>query len=154
MAHGLLDYYRGINVAYQALSEMIIRPKYGAALLASGSMEVVANSHNTLAIVSGKGMTYGGAVWLDYTLSQANGEVEIMPDDLVLSGLSFYRLMEYGILRPRTWPVSLNVYDSTNRIYSAGISYGITFETTLELAYQENNGFTPTVHYRLAYALI
>ena len=29
MASGLPDYYRGVDVAYQALSEMIVRPKYG-----------------------------------------------------------------------------------------------------------------------------
>lgn len=142
MAGGLPDYTRDI------------RPRYGGALVLSGSKQVTKNTHNVLAGVDGKGMIYGGTVWLDYTHTQANSEVRIMPDDQVLQSLSFYRMLEYGIDKPRSSVVTLNKYDSVNHVYSVGISYGITFEISLELAYNEQNGFTPTVHYRLVYTLI
>ncbi len=154
MVSGLPDYYRGMNVAYQALAEMIVRPKYGAALLASGTKSVTPNSDNVLAAIAGKGMVYGGAVWLDHTSSQGNGQVRLWIDGVNLSPLSFIRLNDYGILKPRTWPVTLNTYNIVDYIYSAGISYGITFESALKISYDENNGGGPTVHYRLVYTLI
>lgn len=154
MASGLPDYYRGVDVTYQTLSQMITRPKYGGALLAWGSLEVTANVQNTLCGVAGKGMVYGGVVWLDYTLSQANSQVWLGIDTYTVTNLSMLRLNAYSVNRPRSWPVSILKYDSVNYIYSVGISYGLTFEKQLVLAYYEQNGFTPTVHYRLIYALI
>lgn len=154
MASGKNDYYRGVDVSYQALAQMIVRPKYGGALLAWGSETLTANIQNTLCGINGKGMIYGGVVWLDYTLTQAQSEVWLGIDGYTLTNLSFLRLKDYSIQQPRSWPVTLLKYDGTEFIYSVGISYGITFETQLVLAYYEKNGFTPTVHYRLVYALI
>lgn len=154
MVSGLPDYYRGVDVAYQALAQMIVRPKYGGALLAWGSRTVTASVQNTLVGIGGKGMIYGGAVWLDYTLTQGSSQVWLGIDTFTVSNLSFTRLIQYGIDKPRSWPVSLLKLDSVNHVYSVGISYGITFETQVVLAYYEQNGFTPTVHYRLVYALL
>jgi len=154
MASGLPDFVLGIDVALQALAELTVRLKYGSALLESGTQAVGANADTVLATVVGKGMIYGGAVWLDDTLSQANGQVRLWTDDVMLSGLSYLRLIDYGIDNPRSWPVTLNVYNNVDCIYSAGISYGITFESKLKISYDENNGRTPTVHYRLVYCLI
>lgn len=154
MTSGLPDHYRGVDVAYQALSQMIVRPKYGGALLAWGSKYCTKNAQNTLVGINGKGMVYGGAVWLDYTLPQADSEVWLGTDGYTITNLSFERLLIYGIDKPRSMPVFLLYADHVDRIYCAGISYGITFESQLVLAYYEQNGFTPTVHYRLVYALI
>jgi len=154
MAAGLPDYIRGMDVILQALAELIVRPKYGTALLESGTLGVTANIDNTLAEITGKGMIYGGAVWLDNTLSQANGEVRLWVDDVNLTPLSFLRLIDYGMVKPRSWPVTINVYNNVDFIYSVGLSYGITFESKLKISYDENNGRTPTVHYRLVYTLI
>lgn len=154
MTSGLPDYYRGVDVSYQALAQMIVRPKYGGALLAWGSKTVTANTQNTLVGIAGKGMIYGGAVWLDYTLPQSNSQVWLGIDGYTITNLSFERLVEYGIDQPRSWPVSVHKKDSVNYVYSVGVSYGITFETQLVLAYLEEHGTTPTVHYRLVYALI
>ncbi len=154
MASGLPDYYRGVDVAYQALSQMIVRPKYGGALLAWGSKTCDANVQNTLVGINGRGMIYGGAVWLDYTLPQANSQVWLGIDGYTVTNLSFERLLLYGINQSRSWPVSLLHADQVNQVYAVGISYGLTFESQLVLAYYEQNGTTPTVHYRLIYALI
>jgi len=154
MASGLPDYYRGVDVAYQALAQMIVRPKYGGALLAWGSKYCTANTQNTLVGIAGKGMVYGGAVWLDYTSTQSNSQVWLGIDGYTLTNLSFERLVQYGIDKPRSWPVSVNKKDSVNWVYSVGISYGITFETQVVLAYLEEHGTRPTVHYRLVYSLI
>lgn len=154
MVSGFADYFRGMDVAFKALGAMIVRPKYGGALLATGSKYCTKDTQNTLVGINGKGMIYGGAVWLDYTLPQSNSQVWLGIDGYTITDLSFERLVEYGIDQPRSWPVSVHKKDSVNYVYSVGISYGITFETQLVLAYLEEHGTTPTVHYRLVYALI
>lgn len=154
MAAGLPDFYRGMDVAYQNLSQMIVRPKYGGALLAWGSKTVTKDVQNTLVGISGKGMIYGGAIWFDHTLPQANSQVWLGIDGYTITNLSFERLLIYGFNQPRSWPVSLLFCDQVNQIYCVGLSYGITFETQLVLAYYEHNSNTPTVHYRLVYTLI
>lgn len=142
MVSGMVDYQR------------TVRPKYGGGLLAWGSKTLTANIQNTLCGINGKGMIYGGVVWLDYTITQANSEVWLGIDGYTLTNLSFIRLSQYGIQQPRAWPVSLLKYDAVNFIYSVGISYGITFEKQVVLAYFEKHGAMPTVHYRLVYTLI
>lgn len=154
MASGRADYHVGVDVAYQALTEMIVRPKYGGGLIASGSKEVTASIQNTLVSIAGTGMTYGGSVWLDYTLTQANSRVLLGCEGVAITDLSFKRLNDYRITKPASSVVFLNRYDPISFIYSVGISYGVTFESSLILNYLEEHGTTPTVHYRLIYALI
>jgi len=154
MATGLPDYYRGVDVAYQALSQMVVRPKYGGGLIASGSIEVVANVQTNLVAIDGKGMIYGGTVWLDYTLTQANSRVLLGVEGVAITDLSFLRLNEYHINKPASLPVFIQRYDPISFIYSVGISYGVTFESSCIVNYLEQHGTTPTVHYRLIYALI
>lgn len=154
MSSGLPDYYRGVDIAYQALAQMIVRPKYGGALQFEGSTTVQGNFMTTLAAVFGRGVVYGGTVWLDHTSSQADSELLLLLDGTFIYSPGFLRMNDYGILNPRSSIVSLNKYDAVNHIYSLGLSYGITFEEHLAVAYWEKNGTTPTVHYNLAYALI
>lgn len=154
MATGRPDYYSAVDITLQALSQLIVRPKFGGAIIESGSKEIVASVANNLAAVSGKGMVYGGAVWLDYTSTQANSVVSLIVDMQEINDLSFLRMNEYGINRARTAVVTLNKYDAVNFVYSAGISYGVTFESGITLTYTEEHGTTPTVHYILVYTLI
>lgn len=154
MASGLPDHYRGVDIKLQDLSELTIRPKYGKAVLASGSAVAAANTGTFLTVVFGKGRLYGGSVWLDYTLTQANSEIRLFTEQVYISSLSFFRMLEYRITNPLSSVVFLNKFDGVNYVYSAGISGDLTFESYLALAYFEKHGFTPTVHYRLLYALI
>lgn len=141
MASGMPDY------------QNTVRPKFGGAILADGSEAVVANVVTPLVQKTGKGMIYAGSVWMDYTSSQGNSEVWLRIDEFYVPALSFARMKDFGVTDPRKAIVSLNKYDTTNYIYSVGLSYGITFETGFILAYSEEHGTTPTVHYRLVYAL-
>lgn len=176
MASGRPDYYIGVDITYQDLAELIVRPqnipqidvdiltqtlsevtnrpKYGGALLVHGSVAVTAGQINTLVGVDGKGMIYGGYVYLDYANSQSAGQVRMLADDQTLNYDSFSLLNNFGVTEPGRSAVFLSKYDDTNFIYCAGLSHGITFETSIELKYFENQGYTPTVHYRLVYALI
>jgi len=154
MAHGLPDYYRGVDIAYQALSEMIVRPKYGGAIGSSGSGLVAANSLTTLLSISGKGMIYGGYVWLQHTSTQKNSYVQLEIDGQVVAGDSFLTLNGIGADKPRACPIPILKYDDTGFTYCVGFAYGVTFESTLKVQYDENHGDTFSVDYNLVYALI
>lgn len=154
MASGLPDYYRGMDVAYQALAEMTVRPKYGQVYLKSGSEPATPSGDTLLAFFSGKGMVYGGVIWLDYTSSQANSYIKLLLDAEHLNDLSFLRLNEYNITNPRSSVVTINKYDSVNHVYCVGISYGVTFDSYLMLLYYNAYANAPTIHYRLVYTLL
>lgn len=154
MTFGLPDFYRSVDVAKQSLVQITSRPKFGGAILTSGFSIVTDGVLNSLVQINGKGMVYGGSIWLDYTASQSNSEVWLGIDGVNIQGLSFVRLKDYRVAEPGSAVITLNVFDGDNFIYSAGISYGLTFETRLDLKYYERHDDQPTVHYRLIYTLL
>ncbi len=154
MTAGLPDFFRSVDVAKQSLVELTNRPKYGGGILSAGQLFVTDGVLNHLVQINGKGMVYGGSVWLDYTSSQSNSEVYLGIDGVLIPGLSFVRLKDYSVVKPGSAVITLNKFDSDNYIYSAGVSYGLTFETRLDLWYYERHDATPTVHYRIIYTLI
>ena len=154
MAHGLPDYYRGVDIAYQALSELISRPKYGGAIGSRGSTVVTASAVTDLVSVAGKGMLYGGYLFMDYTSTQFGSFVQLEADGATICKCDFTSLNKYVIDDPCAFPLTLYRYDNAAFIYSVGIGYGITFETSLKLQYDEQHGTTPDVNYNLIYALV
>ena len=154
MASGLPDFYRSVDLAKQSKAELIVRPKFGGGILSAGQLTVTDGVLNNLVQINGKGMVYGGSIWLDFTSTQANSEVWLGIDGVNIAGLSMIRLKDYNIVDPGKAVITLNTYDSVNKIYSVGISYGLTFETRLDLKYYERHDVKPTVHYRIIYTLL
>jgi len=154
MVSGHEDYYRGIDIAYQELSEQIVRPKYGGAILGPALAEVGALETTSLLEISGKGMIYGGVLWIDYTSTQQDSIVYLWVDGAKLLGFSFENMMRFNIIKPRSYPFTINVYNNIDFVYACGFSYGVTFETSLEITYREMHNTTPSVNVNLVYALI
>lgn len=143
-----------IDVNAQSLGQLTNRPKYGGAVGSTGSLVVTASSENELVSVDGKGMIYGGTVWLDYTSTQNNSMPLLEIDGSDIVEMSFGGGALYSIDKPRCYPIVLLKCDNTNFVYAAGISYGLTFETGVKLKYKEEHGTTPDVGFTLVYALI
>lgn len=154
MSHGLPDFYRGVDIAYQALSEMIARPKYGVAHGIQGQVKVTKNAETTLVTVSGKGMLYGGFVWLDHDASQKACRVNIYTDGNRLTYRMFWELEKYNLIAEHAPVAYLLKCDETEFIYCVGLSYGYTFEESLVVKYSEEAGGTPMVLCELAFALV
>lgn len=140
MASGLPDYLS------------VIRPQYGGARQRADVVGCVANVPNLLTAIEGKGMIYGGMVWLDHDSSQRDGEIVMKLDGTFLRSPSFLRMSQYGFDDSRCSIFTIRGYDNTEFIYSAGLSFGITFEEYCDVYYDENNGTEPTVHYLIVYA--
>jgi len=154
MASGLPDYYRGVDVAYQALSQMIVRPKYGGAQSVDGYLAVTASDQSILFTISGKGMIYGGYVKVEFTSSQKDSGFLIYTDGAKFGTAGFEALNMFGITLEHSYPLYLRKYDDVNFVYCMALSHGVTFETSLRLDYLEQHGATPTVWYHVIYALI
>lgn len=154
MAYGLPDYYRGVDITYQTLEQMINRPKYGGAESAWGSTPVDANDTTLLVSINSKGMLYGGAAYMSYALTQAKGLFELKVDGSFITDKSLVELNAFNISKPQSYPLYLLKYDDTKFVYSVAVSYGITFENEVVLSYVEDDGGTPTIYFDLTYALI
>lgn len=154
MAHGLPDFYRGVDIAYQALAQIIVRPKYGAAERVMGGTPAVANGEKVVCSVSGKGILYGGYVYIDHTSTQRDSSVYIAIDGVTMGGDFFKYLNQFSLDKPRSALCYKLLYDDTIFEYSVALSPDITFETSLSLKYYERHGQTPTIYYFLLYALI
>lgn len=154
MASGLPDYYRGVDIAYQALAQMIVRPKYGGAVWTIGVETVDANAVKSLVSVSGKGMIYGGFLYLDHTATQKTGIAMLKIDGDDVAGLALDYMDKYSIDKSWAHPFYLLGYDDINFIYSVALSYGLTFEESFEILYEEQDGGTPQVWANATYALI
>lgn len=154
MSHGLPDWYRGVDIAYQALAEMITRPKYGAAQVAEASEVVDASGVTELISITGKGMIYGGALWMDYTSTQKDSSPLLTIDGNEFRDDGLYTINFMNWNNPLILPISILKYDDTNFVYCVGFAYGYTFETSVLVSYSEKHGTTPTVNASLYYALI
>jgi len=154
MAHGLPDYYRGVDIAYQALAQLMVRPTYGAAKNISGHKVVTASAETELCSVTGRGMIYGGVLYLIYTSSQKDGRPLLYIDGQELGQLRFEYLYRWKMLHTNTLGWYLLYYNDVRYEYGAGLSPNFTFETSFKVAYEENNTKTPDVCYNIDYALI
>jgi len=154
MVSGLPDFYSGVDVKLQELSQLIVRPKYGGGLSTTSVITVAANTDTILATIAGKGMVYGGVVLFDYTSEQKNSIPVMAVDGEKLGAIKYETLNKYGIRQGQQYPVTLTIYDNVNFVYGVAFSYGVTFETELSVSFIELHGGTPTVYCDIIYALI
>lgn len=153
MAEGLPDYHRPIDVAIQTMTEIVNRPKYGAAEILIINSAVGINQETWLGSIAGKGMIYGGWITVDLQGSQWNSIPILRIDNEEVGRTSFANLYRYSLTKEHNEGTYLRAYDITNQIYTVGISHGFTFETQFEILYYETHGLTPTVYARIIYAL-
>lgn len=154
MASGRPDYFRGVDITYQTLGEIINRPKYGGSNYDEGGITVAADGITDLLTVAGKGMIYGGVLLIDHGASVARGKVQLVIDGDLMSGMGFDYLNSHSIIVPRVYPVYLLKFDDVNFVYAVGISHGITFETSFVMRFAEADSQTPSPDYKLIYALV
>lgn len=143
-----------IDIVAQNLSEIMNRPKYGAAQSVAFAGAVTANDLTPMIEILGKGMTYGGCIMLTHTATQKGSFIVVKIDGFIMGQLSFETMNTYGLDRQYVFPYFVLVYDDTNFVYSLGLPNGYTFETSFEVLYREANGETPNVNCIVDYALV
>lgn len=154
MGHGLPDWYRGVDIAYQALSEMIIRPKYGAAQISDVTKAVTASGLTEFYSISGMGITYIEWIYTDGTATQKNDYGVCICDGTALGTATFDESRKAGFTSPNFAFPCLGTFDEVNFWYSLYMGRGYTFESSLVGYYVEAHGRTPSVRKGLVYALV
>ncbi len=143
-----------IDIAAQNLSEIINRPKYGGAQRAASTADAWANDTRSYITVSGKGMLYGGSLFLEHTASQKTGKPILMVDGVSLAQWSFEDSLSLGMVKPWIKAMFLTKYDDVNFVYCVAFMYGITFETSLQILYEESEGETPNITAEFIFAVV
>lgn len=154
MAMGLPDYYRGVDVAYQSLGQLINRQKFGGAERVLATANVGASTQTTLITVTGKGVLYGGHLAIEGTASQKEDVPFIRLDSSGNFGSALEYLRDYQLDVERSQMLFLRRYDDADFRYSVAFGYGYTFEESISVRYLEFAGNTPLVKTVLHYALI
>ena len=142
MVAGTPDYYQ------------TVRQTYGAAKSSLGVVVVTASADNELVSVDGKGVIYGGGIFLDYTSSQKYGKPRLNIDGANLSVMTFSSMWFDQLTERTSNALRLIQYDNVRFRYGVALDFGITFEQNVTLYYEETEAGTPTVVGRIIYALM
>lgn len=148
------DWYRGVNIAYQALAQLIVRPKYGGAVWSAVEGNVTPNDTTYAISISGKGMIYQifyygystGIVDADYWSALIDGNP--------YTGPPFSHLKDYNYADAAMVGSYITLWDTVNYKFGGGTAMGITFESSYILGFTETYGRSPYLYMRICYALI
>jgi len=144
-----------VDIISQTLSEMIFRPKYGTRGLIDFANYVTPNSYTILGTITGKGILYGGADVAIGSASCANDSLASSFDGgPIYDTPSLGDCKTFNLVGPHGATYQLECYDDVNFYYSAGLQFGITFETKGVLYYHERSGRMPYVVGKIMYAVI
>lgn len=154
MGHGLPDWYRGVDIAYQALAQLIVRPKYGAAQISDVTKAVNAGGLTEFYNISGKGVTYIQWIYVEGTATQKNDYGVLIIDGVNMGTPTFEESRKGGFTFPVSAFPTLGTFDEVNFYYSFYFGRGYTFESTCVGYYIETHGRTPSVRKGLVYALV
>lgn len=127
-------------------------PRYGGALLADDKVDGEAGVVTPLVTVGGKGVIYGGHVYVVCPTAHTTDKPLLYLDDTLMTDKSFYTLSLRNIAQSTIYPLYLSLYDTTNHCYGVGISPLMSFESKIELKYDNKGADLVLVYYSLIYA--
>ena len=139
MTHGAPDWWSRahIDIIAQALAYLEQRPMYGEAKNAFSFTQVSANNDTTLINVLGKGMVYGGIIFIATNHSISDDEIHIYVDGDIIFDFNWGRQIRYNFTRPYDCIAWVCKYDNVNHEYAMAIKHGITFEESIKIVYSE-----------------
>lgn len=142
------------NLSVQDLDFLTVRPAYGQVRRGTGSVSITADSTETIATITGKGLVIGG--WFRW--AGASSEASIAPiikcDEVVVEQLAANVLNTYQQYPSTANPLYLIKYDDTYFSYIVGICPGLTFETSFEMAANNPYAAAHSIAYHVFYALV
>ena len=123
-----------LNLAAQDLAEVISRSKYGSANSWYTSQTCTAGQVQGLGSVSGKGVVYGGFVYVNEAWN-VNDQVYIYCDQKPVDILKVGQAWNDDLTCYRPHQLYINNYDLITPRLHIGIGGGWTFETKFEVAF-------------------
>lgn len=142
MASGMADF------------ERMIRPKYGKPQHMPFIGTVYKGQYNDLFTITGKGVIYGGFIYVYGESSQKDSIVHPYIDEDQYSNITFEEFLALNLCTVYSAPLYLTEFDDVNSKYTLCFSPGITFEKKIQLKYLEDTGDDAVCAIHLFYALI
>jgi len=142
------------NLSVQDLIPLTVRSIYGAGERETYDAAVLSLDTTELINIAGKGVVYGGSIYLDAGAAQGNDIVELWIDGVQVTFMSFNLLMDHEIYSSVAGFLYLTIWDGTLFKYCVCLCTGITFESSFIIKYTETHGNTPTVKSELYYATV
>lgn len=131
-----------------------IREQFGSGTHMTGQLMVTPSDLTELVTITGKGVIYGGLIYLDHLSTQKDSKPIILIDGATIISFSYWEMLKLGLFDTKMYPMSISTYDEDDFAYTACLANGIKFEKEIMLAYSEMSGATPTVYWSLIYALL
>lgn len=145
---------RFINIIAQDLGEVINRPKYGSGNGVTSIKSCPGGATTPVVTIEGKGVLYGGWVFMDSLISHKKDGPSIHTDGNQISALNMEQKNDYNFNQPHQASWYLTRYDDVNFIYAFAFTPGITFETEWKLSYYNDTGSNVNIGYHIIYALV
>lgn len=153
MAKGAQDWIARTDVLTQTLAEMIVRLKNGTPGFADATSAILNQVNTKIFSLSGKGVLYGGYVYISNDAQEKLGRVQLVLDGVDMGTFTFENLFNRLAFHPGIASFYLNQYDLESGIFTVGFTPFLTFETGVEIWYKPDGGVV-SVHHRIHYAVI
>lgn len=153
MAAGFTDWESPINISKQDLGYVSMRPVYGGVSYALHTGNITPSDMHTIGSITGKGMLLGGFITLKPAQSQASDYCQVTIDDNTFIASALTYCDARGLTKMYTDVLYLLKFDDTNYIYTFGISYGYTFDSSVLIEYRETLGNTFAVSVKVFFSL-
>jgi len=119
-----------IDIIAQSIERILQAPSYGGARIveASGALDI----GETLEIfsVTGKGIVYGGHVYISAIDDPNNGRIEVNIDGFGYKGYTFAEYNTRGLTAENRFFIYNTIYNVSNRVYGFAFTPDITFESS------------------------
>lgn len=154
MSSGFKDWDVPVNIRAQDLAQVINRPTYGSLSSLVYQDAILGDAETSLGTITGIGQVYGGYINVNAASSNTSWLIKVIIDGVTVTGISPASLKVSGLINPYNYLPHLLLYDTVNHIHTLGFSYGVTFETSLELKFTRKAGLQSNVTLVLLYAVI
>lgn len=124
-----------LNIKAQDLAEVVNRPKYGAAADTYDAGSASNGLTKDAAIISGKGVIYGGYLYITTDTPEADFIIYPTIDGEGFNHVSIEDFWDHQIVTPYNWIMYLTQYDLINDYFSFAFSPGTTFETSFKVTF-------------------
>jgi len=153
MATGAQDWIVRTDALLQTLAELIVRQKNGTPGFGDGYSTIIDRVKTKIFSLSGKGVLYGGLVWIDNDIGEYLGEMTLVLDGVDMGTYTLESLAARAVFSPGLAAFYLNQYDLVSGNFTVGFSQWMTFETGIEIWYTPDTGLA-VVQHRIHYAVI
>lgn len=142
------------DISKQGLDFLTVRPAYGGARRKEGDLPIPTDRETEIAEIEGRGIIYGGSIWIHAGDDRKNTSIVIYADGAYLQSGTYGAMFERGLYPGTLNLLVVNEYDPVNFRYSVFFPIPFTFETGISIRLFHEYGVDQNANWDIHYALI